>query len=608
MQDLFGALTIDGSSLPERLRASPPGRPFDNGLTLHADRIYREAETIVALRGQPRAEHVSFREPAFLRRLLAWYAEEGPACLVRLRGPFALAIIEARSHTALLAVDRMGIETLSWSLDGPTFLFGTSAATVAGCLSTGPTLDRQALFDFMFTHTLAAPNTAYVGVHRLPAGTCLELKAGAARLHRYWKPEFRHAPRSSVAALADEVLPTIRRAVGRCEPSERTGSFLSGGLDSSTVTGVLAESRGGAADAFSVAFGVDEYNELSYARVAARRFRCHHHVYEVVPTDIIELLPTIAAAYDAPFGNSSAVPTFCCARFAKAQGMDHLLAGDGGDELFGGNARYVRHKVFEAYGRLPRLLRTGLLEPLETTLNGRPLPFPVRKLVSYVEQARIPLPERFETWNLFYREGVAAAFDPSFLASIDTERPMRMMREVWEACPSSDLLDRMLWYDWKFTLADNDLRKVSRMCELTGINVSYPMLDEEVIDLSIKVPSADKVSGRDLRTFFKRSMRGFLPEEILAKQKHGFGLPFGQWLKTHAPLQELVYDSLASLKDRRILSRSFIDRVTDEHRAGHAAYYGYPIWDMAILELWLQTHAAPASSASRDIAAQVQSQ
>jgi asparagine synthase (glutamine-hydrolysing) len=328
-------------------------------------------------------------------------------------------------------------------------------------------------------------------------------------------------------------------------------------------------------------------------------------VYEVVPADIVDLLPTIAAAYDGPFGNSSAVPTFCCARFAKAAGMDHLLAGDGGDELFGGNARYVRHKVFETYRRLPRLLRTRLLEPLAAAINGRSMPSPVRKLVSYVEQARIPLPERFETWNLFYREGMASAFDPEFLASIDPERPMRTMREVWDSCPSADLLDRMLWYDWKFTLADNDLRKVSRMCELAGIEVSYPMLDEEVVDLSIKVSSGDKISGQELRSFFKRSMRGFLPEEILAKQKHGFGLPFGQWLKTHAPLQELVYDALTGLKQRAILSRGFIDRVADGHRAGHASYYGYPIWDMVILELWLETHGRPATAASREIAAQV---
>ncbi len=210
--------------------------------------------------------------------------------------------------------------------------------------------------------------------------------------------------------------------------------------------------------------------------------------------------------------------------------------------------------------------------------------------MSYVQQARVPLPERFETWNLFYREGMASTFDPDFLASIDLEHPMRKMREAWESCPSPELLDRMLWYDWKYTLADNDLRKVSRTCELAGVRVSYPMLDEDVVDLSIRVPSNVKIAGGELRTFFKRSVRDFLPGEIIAKKKHGFGLPFGQWLKTYEPLQEIVYDCMGGLKQRAILSRGFIDRVAEEHRTGHASYYGYAIWDMVTLELWLRSH------------------
>jgi asparagine synthase (glutamine-hydrolysing) len=318
-------------------------------------------------------------------------------------------------------------------------------------------------------------------------------------------------------------------------------------------------------------------------------------------------VPKIAEAYDEPFGNSSAVPTFCCARLAKSHGMNHLLAGDGGDELFGGNERYVRHKLFELFWKLPAWLRTAV-DPLSTTFGGASAPAPLRKLSSYVRQAKVPLPERFESWNLIYREGAATIFDPAFLAAIDTEHPIRRMREAWESCPSKELLDRMLWYDWKYTLADNDLRKVSRMCELAGIRVSYPMLDEEVVALSTKVPSRAKISGTELRTFFKNSVRVLLPEVIVDKQKHGFGLPFGQWLKTDSFLQQLVYDSLSALKKRDIVSRSFIERVVDEHRAGDAGYYGYAIWDMLMLEQWLQSFArASAAGGSGKIAADVQS-
>jgi asparagine synthase (glutamine-hydrolysing) len=584
MDRIIGHLAVAGARLPDRLCRGATGP----SATLHvtASQVLRDGATTIALRGRPRIGAEPFDPVTTAQRLAALHREHGAAFLKLLRGPFAIAVVDGESRDALLAIDRMGVETLAWALSAELLSFGTSSAAVAGGAFESPALNRQALFDFMLGHVVGAPDTAYAHVSKLLAGTYLALHAGRVTLHRYWEPDFAREPHASIAALREQVLPTIAGAIERCEPGERTGTFLSGGLDSSTVTGLFAK-RSGGANAFSVGFGVDEFNELSYARIAAGRFGCKHNIYEVTPGDIVELTPKIAAAYDEPFGNSSAVPTLCCARFAQSRGMDHLLAGDGGDEIFGGNSRYVRHKIFELYGRLPRFLRTGIAEPLARRLDPESGPWPLRKLSSYVRQARVPLPERFESWNMIYREGPEAVFEPDFLAAVDTGYPLRRMRELWESCPSSDLLDKMLWYDWKLTLADNDLRKVSRMCEIAGIRVSYPMLDEDVVDLSIRVPSAEKIAGAQLRTFFKDSVRGFLPDEIIKKQKHGFGLPFGVWLKTDKPLQDLVYGTLESLRARGIVSAAFVDRVANEHRSGHASYYGYAIWDMVMLELWL---------------------
>jgi asparagine synthase (glutamine-hydrolysing) len=433
----------------------------------------------------------------------------------------------------------------------------------------------------------------YAGVSKLPAATYLVNDGGRIRLERYWHPRFDRPATQDMDALSREVVAALGRAVvaSDIEPAERTGSFLSGGLDSSTVTGLLAVSARQASPAFSVGFGVEEFNELAYARIASQRFHCPHFEYQVTAGDVVEIVPRIAAAYDEPFGNSSALPTFCCARLAKEHGVDHLLAGDGGDELFGGNERYVRQKVFEHYTRLPGWSRKFLLQPLADRLDPETSPFPLRKLSSYVRQARVPLPERYESWNMIYREGSAEVFDPDLVATVDTSYHLRKMREAWDECPSDDLLDRMLWYDWKFTLADNDLRKVTRMCELAGVRVSFPMLDEDVVDLSLRVPSHAKIEGNDLRSFFKKAVRELLPREIIDKKKHGFGLPFGVWLKEHGPLQELVYDSLNALKSRHLLNRNFIERVASEHRQGHASYYGYAIWDLMMLEQWFQQRA-----------------
>ena len=194
-----------------------------------------------------------------------------------------------------------------------------------------------------------------------------------------------------------------------------------------------------------------------------------------------------------------------------------------------------------------------------------------------------------------YRESGEQMLDPEFAAGIDREGPMHLMREVWRSAPSPNLLEKMLWYDWRLTLADNDLRKVSTMSALAGVRVSYPMLHPAVVDVSTRVPPGMKIQGMELRTFFKKAMADFLPNEIIHKTKHGFGLPFGLWLKTDEALGELIYDHLTALKGRNINDPGFIDGLIAQHREGHASYYGYAIWDLAMLEAWLALHSEQPS-------------
>ena len=145
----------------------------------------------------------------------------------------------------------------------------------------------------------------------------------------------------------------------------------------------------------------------------------------------------------------------------------------------------------------------------------------------------------------------------------------------------------MLYFDWQFTLADNDLRKVSHMCALAGVDVTYPMLTDELVEFSCRVPSELKIRGNDLRHFFKRALAGWLPEDTIKKDKQGFGLPFGVWMQTYAPLRELAYDSLLRLKQRGIVRPDFIDRTIEMHQSEHAAYYGELVWIFTVFELWI---------------------
>jgi asparagine synthase (glutamine-hydrolysing) len=265
------------------------------------------------------------------------------------------------------------------------------------------------------------------------------------------------------------------------------------------------------------------------------------------------------------------------------------LAGDGGDELFAGNERYAKQPVFERYRTLPTPLQTGIRDALDGIIAENSRFKVLRKLRSYVDQAVVPLPERFETWNFVYREGAQIMFEPDFMRTIDPGAPFQQMSKTFAECESDDLLDRMLFYDWRFTLADNDLPKVTRMCAAAGIEVEFPMLDNAVVELSVRVPSRMKIKRLRLRTFYKEAMAQFLPTEILNKPKHGFGLPFGVWLKNHRRLAEAAFGAMSDLKKRGIIRPAFIDRLIEEHRCGHPGYYGYVIWDLVMLERWLTT-------------------
>lgn len=584
MTTLLGQVSLDGTAVPERSRSLFAG---DGGTLLaRAPLLERVDGTTVAIAGNPRLAEV--RGGSLAARLVAAWRDRGPAVLEDLRGPFALVLADPERRRALLAIDRMGIERLTWGRAGGYCAFGSSASEVARLLSESPGLEKQALFNFMLNHMVPAPATAFTGVRKLLPAGAVEIEGSSIREFRYWDPDFSRSQGASAGTLEDALLPALRNAVEVRQGEATTGSFLSGGLDSSTVTGLFSEIRSRDADAFSVGFGVPEFNELPYARIAARHFGCRHHEYEVTADDVARLVPEIAAAYDEPFGNSSAVPTLACVEFAQGHGMTHLLAGDGGDELFGGNERYVTQRVFELYSRIPAPLRRSVLDRLAGLFHPEDSLLPLRKFASYVQQANIPLPERYESWNLVYREGPARIFAPEFLAQVDTQSPLTHMHDVWRSCPADDLLDRMLWYDWKFILADNDLRKVKQMCDLRGMQVTFPMLDETIVDLSLQVPSDAKIDGKVLRAFYKNATSSLLPAEIIRKKKHGFGLPFGHWLKEHAGLQDLAYGSLDSLEQRGIFRPDFLHKVASEHKQGHPGYYGYAIWDLMMLEQWLQ--------------------
>jgi asparagine synthase (glutamine-hydrolysing) len=382
----------------------------------------------------------------------------------------------------------------------------------------------------------------------------------------------------------------LRESVARQLNGEPVGAFLSGGTDSSTISGLLGEITGEPARTYSIGFDAEGYDETRYARIAARHFGMRHQEYYVTPEDVARAIPAIGKIHSEPFGNSSAIPTYYCAKLAREDGISRLLAGDGGDELFGGNARYATQRLFSFYEQVPRWMRARLIEPVVFGIPAGDHILPVRKLRGYLRQALKPAPERMEFYNLIERIGIDKVLEPDFRAAVDISAPLAHLTEIYNEARAGTMLNRALALDHKLTLADNDLPKVSRSCELAGLDVAFPMLDDELMEFAQRLPVGMKLRGFRLRYFFKEALRDYLPPEILTKTKHGFGLPYGPWLMSNRALREISFDSLAGLKRRGIVRPQFVDELVEMLLPQHAGFYGTFVWLLVMLEQWYRNH------------------
>lgn len=532
-----------------------------------------------------------------LNLLLDLYLRSGITFVRELRGEFALALWDAAEDLLFLATDRFRVQPILYGADPGGFAFASRMRALD--LSPFPahrTLHAPAVMDVVASSYVPTPETIFEEIRKLPPGHVLTEGGGTVRTAPYWDIDFREPSRASEASLAEEVRGAFRDAIRlrfqRDGASERSGAFLSGGVDSSTVTGVLTEVAGRPIQTFSIGFGEARFNEMSYARIAARRFASDHHEYFVTPADTVLALPLIVEEFDEPFGNASAVPTYFCARLAREHGVEFLYAGDGGDELFGGNERYAFDRIFDYYNRVPAWLRGAVLEPSVGAL-ARAMPNRLfTRARNYVNKASLPPVARMTAYTFLNVVPLAEVAEPRFLASLNGYDPSRAMEYHYAHALGTNDLDRQLYLDLKLAIGDNDLFKVSRMTERAGVAVRYPFLDGGLADLAARVPAGMKMRGRKLRVFFKRAYRDLLPPEVTAKTKHGFGLPIAIWLRTDPTLNAMMHDLVLS---PRSLSRGYfrkqaLERLVQEHKVDETSFCGTVLWNLMVLELWQRTH------------------
>jgi asparagine synthase (glutamine-hydrolysing) len=527
---------------------------------------------------------------ALLRDLLA---ARRPAHAIA--GSFAAVAVDTTRQTLLLAADAFGMRALYYWSDGERVVFATRLSAVARVARLRPALDWSAVYHYLNFTYVPGPGTIFADVWVLPPGSVARCTRGKVEVETYWDMTY-----PADATEPEHELGRILRAEIECAirtswlgvTASEAGCFLSGGTDSGTVAGILS-GFGRPLNAYSIAFTENAFDELEYAKMVAARHALAHHVHRLTAGDLLDSIGPILADSDQPFGNPSTIATWRCARLARETGVTTLFAGDGGDELFGGNERYAKDYLYRLYHHLPAALRRGLVD-LVGGLPARGLVW--NRVRNIAERGHLPNPDRLYADDALASRRWEELVSAGLRARVQRDASVEVMREHWRRVEATSEIDRLMYVDLKTAIWGNDLVKVVSAARAAGVRVRFPLLDPTLGEFTGRLDATMKVRRREKRYLFKRAVADLLPAAVLSKTKHGFGVPVGEWVRTDARVRDAVLGPV--LDPRSIVRDCFTEAglaaLIGEHQRAewdHGAW----LWALMMLARW---HAAWRSASA----------
>jgi len=517
--------------------------------------------------------------------VLAAYREYGVKCVEHFRGMFAFGIWDKVSRKLFLARDRVGKKPLYYWLDEDGIAFASEPKAFLADPQFSPQVDFEAISHYLTYQYVPSPWSAFRGVRKLPPAHFLVVENGQLRIERYWKLSYSQNFKGSEQEASLELIQKLDEAVKcRLISDVPLGAFLSGGIDSSVVVGIMAQLGASSLNTFSIGFEQEAYNELSFARTVANRFGTRHQEFIVTPKPS-EIFSRLTWHYNEPFADSSAIPTFYLAEMTK-QYVTVALNGDGGDEDLAGYDRYLANVLGGRYDRLPIFLRRWI----ETVTRFLPEPKESKTLISRANRFASALSHSPE-----YRYGLwMSHFDPGLKAKLCTEEfkvrsggneSMELLLDVFQRSDATNMIDATLDVDVNTYLPNDLLVKVDIATMAHGLEARSPFLDHEIMEFCASLPANMKLKGSNKKYLLKKAFREFLPPEILHRPKMGFGVPIDHWLRHE--LREFAYDMLLSPRSiqRGLFKKEVVERLLREHVNKVRAWH-YPIWNLLMLELW----------------------
>ncbi len=537
--------------------------------------------------------------------VLHLYEEKGDEAVAELEGMFAFALWDTKQHRILLARDRAGKKPLFY-FDGPgLFAFASEVKALLAHPGVPHDRDSGALPLFLTYGYVPTPGTFYRGIQALPPGHLMVVGDGGAETpQRYWRARFtsgrgnaqdasggpgeRAEVRSRSTAKTNTEAEVRFRSLLRSAVERRLvadvplGAFLSGGLDSSTVVALMAETAGGRVKTFTIGFaGHTAYDERAHARVVAERFATEHTEFVVEPK-ALDLVDRLVWHHDGPFGDSSAVPTYLLSELTRTK-VTVALNGDGGDEVFAGYLRLYGGALSERVPRWACRAAAGLIGLLPEPADRK---HPLRFAKRFAEAATLPLLERYLRWNAYFTSDLPGLLKPDLAASIDREGLLENFRASYEAGEGSTLA-RLLQVNFETYLLDDLLVKMDRMSMAHGLEARSPFLDTAVVEFGASLPDRLRMRFGRGKVLLRRAMKGILPDSILARGKMGFGAPLGAWFRSdlHGFVRERLLDPASPIYE--YLRREPVVDLLKRHGAA-TADLSAQIWALLTLESWLR--------------------
>ena len=550
---------------------------------------FRELQNELAARGH------SFQTHSDTEAIVHAYEEYGARCVDHLRGMFAFAIWDAKRRELFIARDRAGKKPLYYTrTQHGTLIFGSELKSLREHPEFQGEMSMEALDAYLTFGYVPDPLTIFRDIHKLPPGHHLTFKDGRVRVEQYW--DFPYQEEQQQPARADDdCLAELRNLLDeavrvRLVADVPLGAFLSGGIDSSVVVGLMARHATQPVKTFSIGFHEDRYDELKYARIAARKFGTDHHEFIVTP-DICEIVDELVWHFDEPFADSSAIPTYVVSKLAREH-VKVVLSGDGGDELFGGYTRYALDRKRSGFARLPRALREGVMQPI-----GRVLPHGAWGR-NYIHNVALePIDRYIEDISIFSGLNKTRLYTSDFRQQLGRSNAAMRFTEYARHARCGDQLDRLLYLDSKTYLPGDILTKVDRMSMAASLDTRVPLLDHKLIEfVCTRIPAAMKMKGLETKYILKQAARDLVPLEIINRPKQGFGIPIDQWINEQ--LRERVRGTLTEPRtmQRGYVEPRYVNLLLDEHERGRRDH-ATELWALFMLELWHRTFvAAPSGS------------